>query len=114
MADDTSLDAILDGRVRMRQYRAGHRVGADAILLGARIVAGLALLAPGGRFQMIHRADALGAVLAAFGERIGAVAIRPVHPRADAAAIRVLVGGIKGSRAPLTLLPGLTLHEPSG
>jgi tRNA1(Val) A37 N6-methylase TrmN6 len=235
MADGTNLDAILGGRVRLRQFHAGHRIGADAVLLAAAagapagrvvdvgagvgavglalltrwpearcdlveidaaqaalaegnaelngvldrvrvivadvadgaarreaglvngeadlvltnppfleagkarvspdaararahvlaageggdplaawIVACLALLAPGGRFQMIHRADALAGVLAAIGERLGGVGVRPVHPRADSAAIRVLVGGIKGSRAPLSLLPGLVLHEPSG
>ncbi len=63
---------------------------------------------------MIHRADALAGVLAGIDHRLGAVTVRPVHPRANMAAIRVLVGGIKGSKAPLTLLPGLTMHEPSG
>jgi len=82
--------------------------------LQAWIVAALALLAPGGRFQMIHRPDALPRILAAFGRRLGAVAVRPVHPRSDADAIRVLVGGIKGSKAPLCILPGLVLHEASG
>ena len=31
----TSLDAILGGRLRLRQTRDGHRVGLDAILLAA-------------------------------------------------------------------------------
>jgi tRNA1(Val) A37 N6-methylase TrmN6 len=82
--------------------------------LPAWIIAALALLAPGGRFQMIHRPDALAAILGAFGRRLGAVTVRPVHPRANEDAIRVLVGGIKGSRAPLRILPGLVLHEASG
>jgi tRNA1(Val) A37 N6-methylase TrmN6 len=82
--------------------------------LQAWIVAALALLSPGGRFQMIHRPEALPAILAAFGRRLGAVAVRPVHPRMDADAIRVLVGGIKGSKAPMRLLPGIVLHEASG
>ena len=81
--------------------------------LAAWIVASLALLAPGGRFVMIHRPEALAAILAAFGRRLGAVAIRPIHPRAEADAIRVLVSGVKGSRAPMRLLPGLALHEAS-
>jgi tRNA1(Val) A37 N6-methylase TrmN6 len=37
-----------------------------------------------------------------------------VHPRTDAHAIRVLVSGVKGSKAPPRLLPGLILHEASG
>ena len=82
--------------------------------LAAWIVACLALLAPSGRFQMIHRADALPAILAAIGRRLGGVTVRPVHPRADSDAIRVLVGGVKGSKAPMRLLPGLVLHEAAG
>ncbi|MBK9080612.1 MAG: methyltransferase [Rhizobiales bacterium] len=82
--------------------------------LAAWVRACLALLAPGGAFRMIHRADALASCLAAIGGRLGGVAVLPVHSRADAAAIRVLIGGVKGSRAPLSLLPPLILHEASG
>ena len=63
---------------------------------------------------MIHRPEALPDVLAAFGDRLGAVAIRPVHPRADADAIRLLIFGVKGSKAPLRLAPAIALHEASG
>jgi tRNA1(Val) A37 N6-methylase TrmN6 len=59
---------------------------------------------------MIHKADALAAILAAFDGRFGAIRVLPIHPRADAPAIRVIVACRKGSRAPLTLLPGLVLH----
>ena len=76
--------------------------------------ASLALLAPGGLFAMIHRAEALGEILVGLGQRLGNVSIRPVHARADAPAIRVLITGIKGSRAPLSLLPPLILHGPDG
>ena len=82
--------------------------------LAAWIRACLALLKPDGRFVMIHRADALGALLQGIGARLGDIAVRPVHPRAEAEAIRVLVSGVKGSKAPLRLLPGLTLHEAGG
>jgi tRNA1(Val) A37 N6-methylase TrmN6 len=44
----------------------------------------------------------------------GGVGVRPIHPRAGADAIRVLVTGVKGSRAPSRLLPALTLHETDG
>jgi tRNA1(Val) A37 N6-methylase TrmN6 len=98
---------------RARAHVAAARRGA-ASPLAAWIVACLALLAPGGRFVMIHRAEALAAILAAIGGRLGGLALLPVQPRADAPAIRLLVSGTKGSRAPLRLLPGLTLHEPSG
>ena len=44
-AEATSLDAILGGRLRLRQTRDGHRVGLDAILLAAAAGAPVARLA---------------------------------------------------------------------
>ena len=78
------------------------------------IQASLAILAPGGRFVMIHRPDALALILAAIGSRLGALALLPVHPAADASAHRLLVSGVKGSKAPLRLAPALVLHGPDG
>ncbi len=96
-----------------RRARA-HVAGEIAAARAEWVVACLALLKPGGRFVMIQRADALPALLPAFAGRLGDLALRPVHPRADAPAIRLLIFGTKGSKAPLRLLPGLTLHEPDG
>ncbi|WP_363316368.1 methyltransferase [Chelatococcus sp.] len=72
------------------------------------------LLKPRGRLVMIHRADALAWVLSALAGRFGAVSLMPVHPRAGEPAVRLLVAAIKGSRAPLSLLPGIILHAPEG
>ena len=74
----------------------------------------LAILRPGGRFLMIHRPDALPSILAAVEKRLGALAILPVQPRAGAAAHRLLVSGVKGSKAPLRIAPALVLHETDG
>ena len=63
---------------------------------------------------MIHRPDALPAIYAALAGRLGDIAVRPIHPREGEDAIRVLVTGTKGSRAPTRLRPGLTLHEADG
>jgi tRNA1(Val) A37 N6-methylase TrmN6 len=82
--------------------------------LEAWIVASLSLLRAGGRFVMIHRPDALAQILNAFGRRLGAVAILPIHPNAQAPAHRMLVAGVKGARGPIALRPGLTLHDQSG
>ena len=65
---------------------------------------------PGGTAIMIHRTDGLAAMLAAFGRRFGALTLLPFHPREGEAASRVILRGIRGSRAPLTLAPGITLH----
>ena len=78
------------------------------------IVAALALLAPGGCFVMIHRPEALPDFLAACAQRLGSLAVLPVHPHAEAPAHRLLLGGVKGARGPLRLLPALALHEPEG
>lgn len=65
---------------------------------------------PGGRATLVHKSEALGELLAALDGRFGGIKVLPIHPRADEGAHRVLVTGIKGSRAPLVLLPGLVLH----
>jgi tRNA1(Val) A37 N6-methylase TrmN6 len=59
---------------------------------------------------MIHRAEALGVLIDGIGQRFGALRVLPLYPRAGDAAHRVIVQGRKGSRAPLTLLPGVALH----
>ena len=78
------------------------------------IEASIAMLAPRGRFVMIHRPEALPAILAAIGGRLGALALLPVHPARNAGAHRVLVSGVKGSKAPLRVAPGLVLHGADG
>ena len=67
-----------------------------------------------GTLTLIWRADGLAEVLAALDARFGDVAVLPVHGRAGAPAIRVLVRARKGSRAPLALLPGLMLNDEAG
>lgn len=66
---------------------------------------------PGGTLTMIHKADATAEILAAFARRFGGVTLCPIQARAGESAIRVLVRGIKGSRAPLTIAPPLILHD---
>jgi tRNA1(Val) A37 N6-methylase TrmN6 len=107
---DANAARISPDPLRARAHVAGDGTAAFA----EWVVACLALLEPGGRFIMIQRADALPALLPALERRLGDIALRPVHPRADAPAIRLLISGIKGSKAPLRLLPALTMHEADG
>ncbi|MDF2617818.1 MAG: Methyltransferase type 11 [Xanthobacteraceae bacterium] len=72
------------------------------------------LLEPGGRLALIHRPEAIEAILAGMKGRFGAVTIRPVHPTPAAPAIRVLVGAVKGRRTAPALLPGLVLADRDG
>lgn len=68
----------------------------------------------GGTITLIHRADRLADILALLATKCGSVQIRPIHPRANAPAKRVLVRAIKTGKAPLRLLPALVLHPVEG
>jgi tRNA1(Val) A37 N6-methylase TrmN6 len=73
------------------------------------------LLCDGGVLTLIYRADALGALIAALAEAgLGDVGVLPVHPKPGLAAIRVILRAVKASRAPLSILPGLTLEGADG
>lgn len=72
------------------------------------------LLRPRGTLTLIWRADGLGDVLAALAPAFGAIALLAIHPKPEAPAIRVLIRAAKGSRAPLKILPGLTLNDEAG
>lgn len=85
-----------------------------APVLDAWIATAAWALRPKGALALIHRADALGALLALLEQRFGAIAVRPVHPRADEPAGRVLVSAVLGSGAALAILPGLVLHGTDG
>ncbi len=68
-------------------------------------------LAPGGEVIFIHAASVLPDLLAAFGRRFGAISLLPLVPRAGQPANRILLRGIKGSRAPFSLLSPLVLYR---
>jgi tRNA1Val (adenine37-N6)-methyltransferase len=72
---------------------------------------GLARLAPGGWLSVIHRAARLPDLLSGLSGRAGAVAVRPLIPRAGRPAGRVIVQARKGARGPFRLLAPLILHE---
>ncbi|HWK86161.1 MAG TPA: methyltransferase [Xanthobacteraceae bacterium] len=79
--------------------------------LGQWIGAAERLLAPNGRLVLIHRPEAIEAILATLKGRFGAAELIPIFPRADAPAIRLIVRAIKGRRTPPVLLPGLVLND---
>jgi tRNA1(Val) A37 N6-methylase TrmN6 len=85
-----------------------HAMPADALEDWARFMA--RMTAPGGQALMIHKAEALPRLLAALSPRFGRLRILPIHARPEASAIRVIIAGVKGSRAPLEIRPGFVLH----
>jgi tRNA1(Val) A37 N6-methylase TrmN6 len=72
------------------------------------------LLCRRGALTWIWRADGLDRALEALADGFGGVTLLPIHPRPDRPAIRVLARAVKGSRAPLSLLPGFVLCDTAG
>ena len=68
-------------------------------------------LRPEGVLTLIYPAERLAEVLAALGNSFGAIAVLPVYAKPGASAIRILVRAVKGSRAPLVILPRLMLNN---
>jgi tRNA1(Val) A37 N6-methylase TrmN6 len=78
----------------------------------ARFMAAMAR--PGGSAAVIHKAEALPEILEVFAGRFGELLIVPIHTRSGTPATRVIVRGVKGSRAPLQIAAGLILHGDDG
>ncbi len=89
-----------------------HSFGPEDLDLWVKVMHGL--IASRGTLTLIYRAEALARVLATFEGRFGDITVAPLFPRAELAATRVIVQGVKGSRAALQLLPGLILHGDDG
>jgi tRNA1(Val) A37 N6-methylase TrmN6 len=93
--------------------RAGARhMDGSALDLWIRTAAGVA--AAGGEVIFIYPAQTLSPLLEGFTRRFGTVTVLPLTPRPHESASRILVRGIKGSRAPLTLLASRALHGAEG
>jgi tRNA1(Val) A37 N6-methylase TrmN6 len=103
---------------------ARHRASPDASRASAHVANGSTLegwihaarriLKTGGGLTLIWRADGIAEALAALGKGFGSLAILPVHADAGRPAIRVLVRGVKGGRAPARILSSLVLNDESG
>jgi len=92
--------------------RAAHVGGGQTLALWVKTAN--RLLRPGGTLTLIVRADGIADLLATLASGFGALGVLPVHPKPVAPAIRAVVRAIKGSRAPLVLLPGLVLSGDDG
>ncbi|OPB35303.1 tRNA1(Val) (adenine(37)-N6)-methyltransferase [Bartonella taylorii] len=73
-----------------------------------------AIVKPGGYLGLIARPQSLNDILHALEGRFGSICIIPVHARATTAAIRLLFYAKRGSRAALSILPALVIHEGEG
>lgn len=95
-----------------RQRATAHEMPVGALESWLRFLA--RVTRPGGTVTLVHRADALGDLLFGISPWFGAVAVQPIHPRAGEPAVRVIVQGVKASRAALRILPALVLHAADG
>lgn len=91
---------------------AAHMMSEDLLDRWMRAIT--AALKPGGRFVAILRPRSLTSLLAATGSRFGGLVLKPVQSRVDTPASRLLVGGVKGSRAPLAIVAPLIVHDQAG
>lgn len=89
-----------------------HALAVDAIDGWVRTAA--TVLKPSGTLTVIFRADELPRLLSAIGNRFGSLALLPIHAHAGEPAHRLILRGRPQGRAPLRILPGLTLHAPDG
>lgn len=73
-----------------------------------------AIVRPSGGISIIARPSSLKDIVDACHKRFGSLRILSIHPRPSAAAIRIIVQGIKGSRGSLSIEPPLILHQDIG
>lgn len=87
---------------------------ADTDLLEAWVKSAYRCLTASGRLCLIHRPEAVAAILAVLQGRFGAVELIPIHPAPTAPAVRLVVRAVKGRRTAPALLPGLVLTAADG
>jgi tRNA1(Val) A37 N6-methylase TrmN6 len=87
---------------------------ANPTTLSSWVHAARRVLNPGGSLTLIWRADDIAVILETLGRGFGTIAIKPVHSKPDAPAIRLLIRAIKGGKAATALLPGLILTGADG
>ena len=87
---------------------AAHAYGPDDLEQWIKVLHAMVTLR--GTVTIVHRADTLGKLLTAMEPKFGDIRIAPLYARVGSAASRVIVQGMKGSKAPMQLLPGMILH----
>ena len=117
-----SVDAVLmnppfNDAARHRASPDASRASAhvaDSVTLESWVHAARRILKSAAALTLIWRADGIADVLAALSRGFGSLAILPVHAASGRPAIRVLVRGVKGGKAPTRILGGLVLNDESG
>jgi FkbM family methyltransferase len=66
---------------------------------------------PGGEALIVHKTAALPELIGALKGRFGGLSALPLHSHSGEPAGRIILKGVKGSRAPFRIESGLLLHE---
>jgi tRNA1(Val) A37 N6-methylase TrmN6 len=74
----------------------------------------LRMVRPKGTITLIHRADRLDDILTLLAGQAGELTVFPIWPKQGRAAKRIIVRARKGIRTPMSLSPGLVMHEEDG
>lgn len=119
---DNAFDAVVFNPPYFHPSRAQSAAGdqrslarqGDGQELGIWFKAARRYLKPGGHVAVILRAEALADILEHMAKGFGAVRMIPLWPKAGRAAKNMIVSAVKGSRAPLTVEAGITLHTENG
>ncbi|MBB5073500.1 tRNA1(Val) A37 N6-methylase TrmN6 [Bartonella callosciuri] len=98
-----------DCRTPDKQKSEAHVMSEDMFENWLRSAA--AIVKPGGYLGLIARPQSLTNILNALEGRFGGICIIPVHARATTAAMRILFYAKRGSRAALSVLPALIMHN---
>jgi len=91
---------------------AAHAMPEAGLAAWCRFLARMAR--PGGEALIVHKTQVLPDLLSALDGRFGGLSALPLHSFAGEPAGRILLRGVKGSRAPFRLEAGLVLHEAEG
>jgi tRNA1(Val) A37 N6-methylase TrmN6 len=91
---------------------AAHVMGAGGLAAWVRFFAAMA--APSAQLTLIHRPECLGELLELLDGRFGDVTVFPLFAKQAEPATRIIVQAKKGSKAGLSILPGLVLHDGDG
>ncbi|TPM32299.1 methyltransferase [Mesorhizobium sp. B2-2-2] len=100
-------------RATPERLRKEAHVMEDGLLEGW-IRSAAAVVRPRGGLAVIARPEQLGSLLDAIAGRFGDAEMLAVHPRPDAAAIRIIVRATLGARGKLAIRPPLMLHAQTG
>lgn len=95
---------------QIRQAARQH----DPMALGQWLQAANRVLKPKGTVTLIHPSEKLDDLLTGLKRFCGGIRIFPLWPQQGKACKRLVIQGVKGSRAPMTLCAGLVMHEEDG